>query len=91
MSEFCQRSGVTTETFRAPMQTAQDQAQERAQLLQESDRSSPGTPRTLSRWHSSVYVSEGQAAVELFFRLNHARQTMDYVRRQVSSLDEPAT
>ena len=49
---------------------------------------SPSTPRTLHRWHSSVYVSEGQAAVELFYRLNHARQTMDYVRRQVSSLDE---
>ncbi len=31
-----------------------------------------------------MYVSEGQAAVELFFRLNHARQTMDYVRRQVT-------
>lgn len=45
---------------------------------------SPGTPRVLSRWHSSVYVSEGQAAVELFFRLNHARQTMDYVRHQVT-------
>ena len=35
-----------------------------------------------------MYVSEGQAAVELFFRLNHARQTMDYVRRQVSPLVE---
>lgn len=46
---------------------------------------SPSTPRVLSRWHSSVYVSEGQAAVELFFRLNHARQTMAYVRHQVVS------
>ena len=46
---------------------------------------SPGTPRVLNRWHSSVYVSEGQAAVELFYRLNHARQTMDYVRRQVGT------
>ena len=45
---------------------------------------SPSTPRVLSRWHSSVYVSEGQAAVELFFRLNHARQTMAYVRHQVA-------
>ena len=35
-----------------------------------------------------MYVSEGQAAVELFFRLNHARQTMDYVKRQVSPLVE---
>ena len=53
--------------------------------LQESDMASPGTPGVLNRWHSSVYVSEGQAAVELFYRLNHARQTMDYVRRQVSA------
>lgn len=53
--------------------------------LQESDMASPGTPRVLNRWHSSAYVSEGQAAVELFYRLNHARQTMDYVRRQVGA------
>ncbi|CAL5229986.1 g13419 [Coccomyxa viridis] len=52
---------------------------------EESDMASPGTPRVLSRWHSSVYVSEGQAAVELFFRLNHARQTMDYVRHQAAT------
>ena len=52
---------------------------------------SPGTPRVLSRWHSSVYVSEGQAAVELFFRLNHARQTMTYVRHQVSPASAPVT
>jgi hypothetical protein len=39
--------------------------------------------RELNRWHSSSCLSEGQAAVELFFRLNHARQTVDYVRRQV--------
>ena len=26
--------------------------------------------------------------MELFFRLNHARQTMDYVKRQVSPLVE---
>ena len=53
--------------------------------LQESDMASPETPRVLHRWHSSVYMSEGQAAVELFYRLNHARQTMDYVRRQVGA------
>ncbi len=40
--------------------------------------------RELNRWHSSSCLSEGQAAVELFFRLNHARQTVDFVRRQVS-------
>ncbi|BDA44886.1 probable inositol oxygenase 1 at C-terminar half [Coccomyxa sp. Obi] len=40
--------------------------------------------RELSRWHSSSCISEGQAAVELFFRLNHARQTVDYVRRQAA-------
>lgn len=46
--------------------------------------------RELSRWHSSSCISEGQAAVELFFRLNHARQTVDYVRRQVSKILVPA-
>lgn len=33
----------------------------------------------------STFMSEGQAAVELFFRLNHARQTVDFVKRQVGS------
>ena len=32
------------------------------------------------------FLSEGQAAAELFFRLNHARQTVTYVRNQVSKL-----
>ena len=32
------------------------------------------------------YMSERQAAVELFFRLNHARQTVDFVKRQVRPL-----
>ena len=27
-------------------------------------------------------MSDGQAAVQLFHRLNHARQTVDFVRRQ---------
>lgn len=29
--------------------------------------------------------TDGHAAVQLFFRLNHARQTVDYVNRQVSA------
>jgi hypothetical protein len=28
------------------------------------------------------FMSERQAAVELFLRLNHARQTVDFVKRQ---------
>lgn len=31
-------------------------------------------------------MSERQAAVELFFRLNHARQTVDFVKRQARPL-----
>lgn len=31
---------------------------------------------------SAGHLSQGPAAVELFYRLNHARQTVDYVRRQ---------
>ncbi|KAK9831931.1 hypothetical protein WJX81_000298 [Elliptochloris bilobata] len=30
------------------------------------------------------FMSERQAAVELFFRLNHARQTVDFVKRQAA-------
>lgn len=51
-------------------------------IMQEEETTSTGV-RELSRWHSNSCISEGQAAVELFFRLNHARQTVDYVRRQV--------
>ncbi len=29
-------------------------------------------------------MSPGQAAVQLFWRLNHARQTVDFVRRQIA-------
>ena len=34
--------------------------------------------------HSS-HLSEGHAAEELFYRLNHARQTVDFVKRQAHS------
>lgn len=56
-------------------------------LMQDDEGTEAGSMnvRELSRWHSSSCISEGQAAVELFFRLNHARQTVDYVRRQVST------
>lgn len=32
--------------------------------------------------HKWACMSDGQAAVQLFHRLNHARQTVDFVRRQ---------
>lgn len=32
---------------------------------------------------SSSHLNEGSAAEELFYRLNHARQTVDFVKRQV--------
>ena len=38
------------------------------------------TPRTRG---PHCALSERQAAVELFYRLNHARQTVDFVKRQV--------
>ena len=55
-------------------------------LMQDEEGADAGSMnmRELNRWHSNSCISEGQAAVELFFRLNHARQTVDYVRRQVS-------
>lgn len=58
---------------------------ENRRLLQdgESGAAVPSGRRELNRWHSGSCISEGQAAVELFYRLNHARQTVDYVRRQV--------
>lgn len=34
----------------------------------------------MQKWNS---MSDGQAAMELFWRLNHARQTVDFVRRQI--------
>ncbi len=37
------------------------------------------------RLRSSYHLTHGQAAVELFLRLSRARQTLDFVRRQVRS------
>lgn len=34
---------------------------------------------------SSGHLGQGSAAVELFYRLNHARQTVDYVKRQAAA------
>lgn len=36
--------------------------------------------------HAGSALSEPQASSELLFRLNHARQTVEFVQRQVSSL-----
>ncbi|GIL87510.1 hypothetical protein Vretimale_1606 [Volvox reticuliferus] len=36
----------------------------------------------LTRKRSSYHLTNSHAAVELFLRLNHARQTMDFVKRQ---------
>ena len=36
----------------------------------------------MQKWSS---MSDGQAAVDLFWRLNHARQTVDFVRRQIGA------
>jgi len=47
-------------------------------------------PQGPQKWNS---MSPGQAAVQLFWRLNHARQTVDFVRRQIarfSKLDRAA-
>lgn len=35
------------------------------------------------RSRSNYHLTSGQAAVELFLRLNHARQTLDFTKRQV--------
>lgn len=35
------------------------------------------------RLNRNNYHLTGQAAVELFMRLNHARMTLDFVKRQV--------
>eukprot|EP00798_Chlamydomonas_sp_ICE-L_P014293 gene14293-20270_t len=37
------------------------------------------------RRRGSYHLNTSQAAVELFLRLNHARQTLDFVKRQASS------
>ena len=36
--------------------------------------------------HAGSALSEPQASTELLFRMNHARQTVEFVHRQVSSL-----
>lgn len=38
-----------------------------------------------ARARSSYHLTNGQAAVELFLRLNHARQTVDFVKRELDS------
>jgi len=51
---------------------------------------STAAPQGPQKWNS---MSPGQAAVQLFWRLNHARQTVDFVRRQIarfSKLDRAA-
>jgi hypothetical protein len=35
--------------------------------------------------HGEGYMSDSQAATELLLRLNHARQTLDFVKRQMAS------
>ncbi len=40
--------------------------------------------RRRSNSRSNYHLTSGQAAVELFLRLNHARQTLDFVKRQAS-------
>lgn len=60
--------------------------------MQEGEGSASGSRRSsqeLCRRPSMSGISEGQAAVELFFRLNHARQTVEYVRRQVCLCADP--
>jgi inositol oxygenase len=37
---------------------------------------------------ASGHLSEGHAAEELFYRLNHARQTFDYVKRQATAFSQ---
>lgn len=50
--------------------------------LQESDGSPSESGAVVHTASSGRFMSERQAAVELFFRLNHARQTVDFVKRQ---------
>lgn len=40
---------------------------------------------SLDGWGTSPHLSEGHAAEELFYRLNHARQTVEFVKRQVGA------
>lgn len=39
-------------------------------------------------WGNSCHLSEGHAAEELFYRLNHARQTVDFVKRQATGFSQ---
>ncbi|KAL4435901.1 hypothetical protein ABPG77_000663 [Micractinium sp. CCAP 211/92] len=39
-------------------------------------------------WGTSTHLSEGHAAEELFYRLNHARQTVDFVKRQATAFSQ---
>eukprot|EP00891_Asterochloris_glomerata_P008150 jgi/Astpho2/8150/Aster-03082 len=43
------------------------------------------TPRTRG---PHCFLSERQASVELFYRLNHARQTVDFVKRQAAAFSQ---
>ncbi|KXZ45324.1 hypothetical protein GPECTOR_56g421 [Gonium pectorale] len=47
-----------------------------------TDGEGEGAAALLGRRRSSYHLTNGHAAVELFLRLNHARQTMDFVKRQ---------
>jgi inositol oxygenase len=60
----------------APLQRAASSGDALATLLQKE--ASIGTDKP----HKWACMSDGQAAVQLFHRLNHARQTVDFVRRQ---------
>jgi hypothetical protein len=46
------------------------------------------TRRSLDSIMLSSHMNEGHAAEELFFRLNHARQTFDFVKRQVRGVGD---
>ncbi|KAK9811675.1 hypothetical protein WJX72_008154 [[Myrmecia] bisecta] len=59
-------------------------AQPAAERDSMDSRTSSVEGHVLHRRSSASFMSEGQAAVELFFRLNHARQTVDYVKRQAA-------
>lgn len=44
-----------------------------------------GEGQPLTRKRSSYHLTNSQAAVELFLRLNHARQTLEFVKRQTTA------
>jgi hypothetical protein len=43
---------------------------------------------SLDGWGTSAHLSEGHAAEELFYRLNHARQTVEFVKRQATAFSQ---